>query len=512
MNGAEALLRTAAESGIRVCFANPGTTELPMVAAFDAVTEIRPILCLFEGVCSGAADGYARMSGSPAMTLLHLGPGFANAIANFHNARRARSGIFNVIGDHATWHLASDPPLATDIVSLARPVSGWVRSTDAAGSLGRDAADAIAAACAGSVATLIAPHDVQLREGAVVAAVATRAAAPRTANDVVEACARLLGAAGKGALLLGGEGLSERGLRAAARIASATGCTLWCDTFPARLERGGDLPSIERVPYFPERAIEVFSGISTLVLAGTLSPVAFFGYPGVAGRIVADQTQTATLARPGENVGSALEDLADAVGAAREPSASAAASVRGDRSTGQLTPESVAAVVAGLQPEGAIVMDEGLTAARAYFAAAANAPRYTYLTLTGGAIGQGLPCATGAAIACPERPVIALQADGSGMYTLQALWTQARENLNVTSVILANRGYQILAIELARSGLVKPGPRIRSLTDFDPVPDWTRLARGFGVPAVRVEDVGAFRSEFARALEEPGPHLIEVPI
>jgi len=512
MNGAEGLLRTAAAAGIRVCFANPGTTELPLVAAFDADTGVRPILCLFEGVCSGAADGYARMSGEPAMTLLHLGPGFANGIANFHNARRARSAIFNVIGDHASWHLASDPPLASDIESLARPVSGWLRSANPAGPLARDAAEAIAAARSGTIATLIAPHDAQLVEGAVVEAVAEPSRVPRVSSAAIEACARLLVQAGKAALLLGGQGLSERGLRAAGRVAAATGCTLWCDTFPTRLERGGDLPRVERVPYFPEGAIEVFSGFSTAVLAGTRSPVSFFGYPGVPGEIIGERTQTATLALPEEDVSSALEDLADAIGGPEPHSAPAASAARAQRPTGPLTPESVAAVIAGLQPEGAIVMDEGLTAARAYFATAANAPRYSYLTLTGGAIGQGLPCATGAALACPDRPVIALQADGSGMYTLQALWTQAREGLDVTTVILSNRGYQILGIELARTGVVEPGPGCRSLTDFDPVPNWAQLARGFGVPAVTVEDAESLWRELERAFAEPGPHLIEVPL
>jgi acetolactate synthase-1/2/3 large subunit len=512
MNGAESLLRTAAAAGIRVCFANPGTTELPLVAAFDTDTGVRPILCLFEGVCSGAADGYARMSGNPAMTLLHLGPGFANGIANFHNARRARSAIFNVIGDHASWHLAADPPLASDIASLARPVSGWLRSADPVGPLSRDAAEAIAAARSGMVATLIAPHDAQLRDAEAVEAVDEPPPRPRPSSAAVEASARLLTQAGKGALLLGGDGLSERGLRAAARVAAATGCTLWCDTFPARLERGGDLPSVERVPYFPERAIEVFSGLSAVVLAGTGPPVSFFGYPGVPSRIIGERTETANLALPNEDVGFALEDLAEVVGGAEHRLAPAESSDRGNRPTGPLTPESLAAAVAGLQPEGAIVMDEGLTAARAYFSAAANAPPHTYLALTGGAIGQGLPCATGAALACPDRPVIALQADGSGMYTLQALWTQAREGLDVTTVILANRGYQILAVELARTGIVEPGPGCRSLTDFDPVPDWTQLARGFGVPAVAVEDAEGLWRELDRALAEPGPHLIEVPI
>ena len=345
MNGAESLLRTAAAAGIRVCFANPGTTELPLVAAFDSDSGIRPILCLFEGVCSGAADGYARMSGDPAMTLLHLGPGFANGIANFHNARRARSAIFNVIGDHASWHLASDPPLASDIESLARPVSGWLRSADPRGPLGRDAAEAIAAARSGTIATLIAPHDAQLVEGAAVETVEEPPPVPQASSAAIEASARLLSQAGKGALLLGGEGLSERGLRAAARVAAATGCTLWCDTFPTRLERGGDLPPVERVPYFPEGAIEAFSGMSTVVLAGTRSPVSFFGYPDVPSEIIGERTETATLVLPEEDVVAALEDLADAVGGAESRSAPIESSGEVQRPIGPLTPESVAAAM-----------------------------------------------------------------------------------------------------------------------------------------------------------------------
>ena len=512
MNGAESLLETAVDSGVRICFANPGTTELPLVTALDGVTDIRAVLCLFEGVCSAAADGYSRMSGEPAMTLLHLGPGFANGIANFHNARRARSAIFNVIGDHASWHLASDPPLASDIVSLAGPVSGWLRSTGSSAELGRDTADAIAAARCGNVATLIAPHDTQLGDGIAVESARSTEALSRPPSSVVDGCARWLRGNGETALLLGGGALSERGLRAAAQIAAASGCRLWCDTFPARLERGAGLPPVERLPYFPEQAIEVLSGLSALVCAGTHSPVSFFGYPGVPSAMVGDGCETIELAHPTDDVPSALEDLAEAIGRSSGSAVSVDDPTFGKRPSGALTPQSVAAAVAGLQPEGAIVMDEGISAGLAYFGAAANAPPHSYLGLTGGAIGQGLPCATGAALACPDRPVIALQADGSGMYTLQALWTQARESLDVTNLILANRGYQILAIELARSGIPDPGPHARTLTAFDPLPDWTRLARGFGVPAVRVEDAEGLWRELELALTEPGPHLIEIPL
>jgi acetolactate synthase-1/2/3 large subunit len=518
LNGAESLVKTAAASGVRICFANPGTTELPLVAALDSAPGIRPVLCLFEGVCSGAADGYARMSGDPAMTLLHLGPGFANGIANFHNARRARSAIFNVIGEHASWHRAADPPLASDIVSLAEPVSGWLRSAESSANLGRDTAEAIGAARSGIVATLIAPQDVQLGEPASVGAarealVAQRGAPQQPAavplGSRVEQSARLLRGRGRTALLLGADALSARGLGAAGRIAAASDSRLWCDTFPARLERGGDLPRVERLPYFPEEAIEALSGYSAIVLAGTASPVSFFGYPGLPSQIIGDDCETIALTEPTEAAATALESLAEALGGASRATASAKAPPLFDRPHGALTPERIAAVLAALQPEGAIVMDEGLTSGLAYFDAAATSPPHSYLALTGGAIGQGLPCATGAAIACPDRPVIALQADGSGMYTLQALWTQARESLDVTNVILANRGYQILAIELARAGVSEPGPQAEAMTRFDPVPDWTQLARGFDVPAVRVSDAEGLWKEFERAIAEPGPHLIE---
>ncbi|MGE4605315.1 MAG: acetolactate synthase large subunit [Myxococcota bacterium] len=511
-NGAESLVSTAVSRGVRICFANPGTTELPLVEALDAVSGMRAVLCLFEGVCSAAADGYARMSGEPAMTLLHLGPGFANGIANFHNARRARSPVFNVIGDHATWHRASDPPLASDLLSLASPVSGWLRAATDSQQLAGDAGEAIAAARTGLVATLIAPHDVQLgaagqRREPFEAPKPSDPSPPDPA--IVSKAAQQLHAGGACALFLGGAGLSERGLVASARIASATGCRLICDTFPARLERGGRLPPVERLPYFPEQALECLAGLRSIVLAGTLPPVSFFGYPGVPAQMTDAQTLSIGLAGLADDVCTALEQLADALGTGESVSTSGAARPPTPAGGSELTPENVAAVIASLQSEGAIVMDEGLTAGLPYFDAAQAAPRHTYLALTGGAIGQGLPCATGAALACPQRPVIALQADGSGLYTLQSLWTQARESLNVTNVILANGGYKILEAEIARSGET-PGPQASALTTFDPVPNWAKLAQGFGVPGARVDDIESLAREFARATHAPGPHLIEV--
>jgi acetolactate synthase-1/2/3 large subunit len=511
MNAAEALIRTAVGAGVDLCLANPGTTEMPLVVALDRVPGMRAVLCLFEGVCSAAADGYARMTGRPALTLLHLGPGFANAIANLHNARRARSPLVNLIGDHAVRHRPFDAPLASDIGALARPVSGWLRSSEASEQLARDGADAVAAARRGQVATLVVPHDVGLGDCAGPARPVRPGPPAAVEGADVESAAALLRKSASSVLFLGGSALSARGLRAAARLAAARGCRLFCDTFPARLERGAGLPAVLRLPYFPDQARAALGDAHAVVFAGARPPVSFFGYPDTPSEIIPNDVRTHSLAPPGGDGAVALEALADALAAPAGPGAVCAPS-RPGRPTGALTPETVAAALAGLQPEGAIVMDEGLTAGLPYFAAAAGAALHTYLGLTGGAIGQGLPCATGAALACPDRRVIALQADGSGMYTLQALWTQAREGLDVTNLILANRGYRILEVELARAGSA-PGARARTLMDFSqPAPDWVGLARGFGVPGERVSDADTLVKALSRSLSTPGPHLIEVQL
>ncbi len=514
MNGAESLMRTVAGAGLDVCFANPGTTEMQLVAALDSVPGIRAVLGLFEGVCTGAADGYARMSGRPALTLLHLGPGFANGIANLHNARRAHSPVVNLIGDHATWHLEADAPLTSDIESLARPVSGFVRTVKDAASLAADGAQAVAASLAppGQVATLIIPQDCQWGDAAGPARALPGAEPAAVTDDAVAAADEALRGDAPALLLLGGTALGERGLRAAARLASATGCRVVHETFFARLERGGDLPGFERLPYFPERAAELLADYPRIVLAGARDPVVFFGYPGLRSRLAPETAERIALAAPGDDVPAALEALAERVGA--PPSAAAGDPARVPVTpTGALGVGSLGRALAALQPEGAIVMDEGATSGLAYFGLASGAPRHTVLSLTGGAIGQGLPCAVGAAIACPERRVIAFQADGSGLYTVQALWTAAREELDVTTVICANRAYRILQVELQRAGIAEPGPQARALTDLThPAPDWVSISQGLGVPAVRVESADALVRELGRALSEPGPALIEALI
>ncbi|MEA2270760.1 MAG: acetolactate synthase large subunit [Solirubrobacteraceae bacterium] len=511
MNGAESLVRTMTAAGVDVCFANPGTTEMHLVRALDEVGGVRAVLGLFEGVCSGAADGYARMAGRPAMALLHLGPGLANGLANLHNAHRARTPVFTVVGEHATWHRGRDAPLQSDIESFARPVSKWVRVSASAGEVAGDAAKAIGAARAapGGVATLIVPADCAWGDAGGPARPIPGAPPAAVLDDAVEAAAQALSAEGRGALLLGATALTEVGIRAAGRVAAATGCLLFAETFPARMERGGGLPTPQRLPYFPDEATAALAQASRLVLAGAREPVAFFGYPGLPSELAPPGMPVATLADPAHDAADALERLADRLGAGPQPIPGPPAP--SPVPDGPLTPTSVAQVIAAGQPEGAIVVDEGLTVSAFYVAASGGAARHTYMALTGGAIGQGPPSATGAAIACPDRPVINLQADGSGMYTLQALWTQARERLDVTTLVCSNGHYGILLEELARAGVERPGAQSAATTSLrDPALDWVALAGGMGVPASRATTTTQLARELERALAEPGPHLVEM--
>ena len=511
MTHGAALLWTAANAGVEICFANPGTTELPLVLAFDEAPGVRPVLCLFEGVCTGAADGYGRMNDLPALTLLHLGPGFANGIANVHNANRACSPLVNIIGDHASWHRAANAPLQADIESLARPVSSWVRTTAAAPELSKDMAEAILAARTppGQVATLIAANDYLLGAGGIPFAALAVPGAKAVDQAAIDTVAKVLRSGQPAAMLLGGPALRERSLRAAGRIAEKTGCRLFSERAATRLERGAGLPELERFAYFPEQVLDSVKDARRLILVGTGKPVAFFGYPGKPSYLVPDGVQVDSLAAAGEDVAGALEALAEALGAGSEVRRPAALQPPA-KPSGRLTPETLAAAIAAVQPENAIVVDESITNTAIYFDASAHSPRHSYLYVTGGAIGFGMPAATGASVACPERAVINIEADGSAMYTLQSLWTQAREQLNVTTIICANRGYKILAIEVRRAGVETPGPRTARLADLsDPPLDWVHLAKGMGVPAVAVDTADSLVREIERALAEPGPHLIE---
>lgn len=511
MRGAESLLATARAAGVEICFANPGTTEISLVDAFDvAGGGVRTVLCLSEGVVTGAADGYTRMSGQPAMSLLHLGPGFANGIANQHNARRARTPLVTVVGDHASWHQDAGAPLASDIDSLAAPVSGWVGRTGSALSAAGDFAEAHRSALRERMpATLIAAADHMWGGGASPAAVPPAPELPRPEQQQVTAVAKTLAAARRPALLLGGNALSADGIRAAARVARSVGGEVFAERSPARIERGPELPAVPVLPYFPEDMLSTLDGFSDLVLVGADSPVAFFGYPGLPSVPVPEDTEVHALAGPGEDASAALQALAESAGCAGDPLPARERPELAEPD-GPLAPAGVGAAIALTQPDRSIVVNEGVSAAAAYTSVAAAAAAHTELSLTGGAIGMGIPAATGAALACPDRPVIDFQADGSAMYTLQGLWTQAREGLDVTTVICANSRYRILEAELGRAGVEQPGAAARGMTALDgPQPDWCSLSAGFGVPAVRATTGPELVDALRRAHSESGPHLIE---
>ncbi|MCZ2818420.1 acetolactate synthase large subunit [Modestobacter sp. VKM Ac-2984] len=508
MNGAQAVIRTLVDGGVDVCFANPGTSEMHFVAALDDVPEMRAVLTLFEGVATGAADGYARMTGSPAATLLHLGPGLGNGIANLHNARRARTPLVNVVGDHALTHKGLDAPLESDIDALAGTVSGWVRRSLATSQVGADTADAIAAAreWPGQVATLVLPADVSWTEGGSVSLPRGPRSAPRVPDSEVEVIAGLLGPSTM--LFLGGDAVLEPGLRAAAQVAAGTGTRLLSQRSPARMQRGAGLPDVLKLPYPPEGARKQLDGVQHLVLVGAAEPVAFFGYPGMDGRLVPEGCTVHVLTTPGEDGVAALQALAQL--AAPDAVPQLAEARRPDLPTGELDIQAMAEVVGALLPERAIVVDEALTSGYFLPMATVGAPAHDWLTLTGGAIGQGMPVAVGAAVACPDRPVISLQADGSAMYTIQALWTQAREGLDVTTVICDNSAYAILAGELESVGAASGGERAGKLLDLGgPALDFVALATGMGVPATRARTAEELAEQFRAALTEPGPHLID---
>jgi acetolactate synthase I/II/III large subunit len=516
MNGAEAMLHTLIGSGVRMCFANPGTSEMHTVAALDEVPGMRGVLCLFEGTATGAADGYGRMSDRPAVVLVHLGPGLANGLANLHNARRARTPLLAIVGDHATYHKRFDPPLESDIEALAGTVSGWVRRCARSADTGADVAEAVAAAMAppGQVATLILPADVSWSPGADRAAPIPARLRPPVRDEVIGAVAAVLRSSEPCVILLGDTGTRRPALAAASRVAQATGARLLAETFPARHERGAGIPPVDRLAYLAEMAEAQLDGTRHLILAGARAPASFFAYPDKPSSLVPDKCRVHVLAAPEDDIHGALTALADLAASGTAPDAEPSLQPeRPDLPDGDLTGHTAAAVIGALLPEGAIVCDEANTSGLALPAATAGAPPHDWLTLTGGAIGQGLPLAAGAALACPERPVLALEADGSAMYTISALWTHAREQLDITTVIFSNRSYAILNMELDRTGAPAAGRAARSLLDLSrPGLDFTTMAEGMGVPASRAETAAEFAAQLRRALTEPGPHLIEAAV
>jgi acetolactate synthase-1/2/3 large subunit len=511
MIGAQALIESLVAAGVDVCFANPGTSEMHFVHSLDAVPSMRGVLGLFEGVVTGAADGYARIAGRPAAVLLHLGPGLANGLANLHNARRAHSPVVCIVGAHATGHVRYDAPLQSDIEAAARTVSGWVHTSGTTREVASDAMRAVRASGAdgGQVATLVLPADVSWSPGGVLAAARAPLRPDPVADQVVGAAADVIRRARAPMLLLGGRALTERGLLAASRVAAATGARLLAETSPARMECGAGLPAVTRLAYLAERADAQLAGLDQLILAGARSPVSFFAYPGRRGDLVPDGCSVTLLADKTQDVETALEQLAALLAPRTEPvlAGAAAGPAAGPES---LTVRSLTAVIAATLPGHAIVVDEANTSGIALPAALAGAARHSLLTLTGGAIGQGLPVATGAAVAAPDRRVLCLEADGSALYTIQALWTQAREQLDITTVVLNNGGYAILRAELARVRAGQAGDRAaRMLSLAGPTPDFVEISRGLGVPAVRVTTAGELREVLRRAHATPGPHLIE---
>lgn len=509
-NGARALLATLAHNGVTTCFMNPGTSEMHFVAALDDVPEVRGVLCLFEGVASGAADGYARVAGSPASTLFHLGPGLGNAFANLHNARRARSPVVNIVGDHATYHQRLDAPLQSDIKAISSALQGWVRSSARAEDVASDAADAIAAAVGppGRVATLVLPADVSWSPiDASTPVAAPRRAAPLASPEVVKDVAGLLRSR-RAALLLGGAACRERGLLAAGGVAAATGSRLVTETFPAVLDRGPHLPAPERLNYLGELAVAQLEGLEVLVLAGAASPVSFFAYPNLPSTLVPEGCAAVELASPAVDVAAALEALADELGA---PAAAPARELppRPERPRGPLDARSVADVVGAVLPEGCVVVDESNTSGIGFLPATLGAPPHEWLALTGGAIGYGLPAAVGAAVAAQGHRVVCFESDGSMCYTPQALWTMAREGLDVTVVCLSNDSYAILNFELARVGATAGGARAKAMLDLTgPVLDLATVAAGFGVPSATLTDAEGLAEAMEKSFATPGPTFL----
>ena len=458
MNGAESLVRTLVGGGVNVCFTNPGTSEMHFVAALDKVEGMRCVLALFEGVVTGAADGYWRMRDRPAATLLHLGPGLGNGLANLHNAKKANSGIVNIVGEHATYHIKYDAPLTADIEGIARPVSHWVKTSTEARMVATDGAAAIAMASTppGHIATLILPGDTAWNEGSgpiQVPAIPTRT---KVTADAVKHAAQVLAQSAGTMLLLAGQGVRERGLALAGAIAQKTGARILAQGSNALLQRGAGRVPVNRLPYPVPQALQVLKDVQRLILVGAKAPVSFFGYPNQPSILTPEGCAISTLAALEEDLVDALERLADAVGANLKE-APVQQPFKPDMPSGALDPDKIAAVLGNIIPEQAIVVDESVTTGRGFHAFTAGAPPHDWMQNMGGSIGYGMPVAVGAALACPDRKVLALIGDGSGMYTVQALWTMAREGLDVTAVIWANRTYQILKGEFDNVGAGKPG-------------------------------------------------------
>lgn len=518
MNGADVLAEVLLANDVTVCFANPGTSEMHFVAALDRKPELRCVLGLSEGVVTGAADGYARMTGHPAATLLHTGPGLANGLANLHNARRARTPMINIVGDHASYHLPLDAPLTTDIEGLAAPMSNWMRRVNGPLDVGPTAEAAYRASLSPpGVATMILPADAAWGEVATpspsrkISIDTPRSPDPQTVRAVASA---IRANPGRVAAVVGGTAARADALAIAGRIATACDVRLFNEVLVAHTQRGLGRVAPVRIPYPIDLARDVLKDVDLLVLVGAPEPVAFFAYPGKPGRLVRDDCTVLTLAKHGEDLKGALEALHDELGVKRTQSLQLIAP-KGDEGypVGQLTDDAVAVIVAHKIPDNAIICEEAITSGRRFFALSAFAAPHDFISPTGGSIGDGIPLATGAAVGCPDRKVINLQADGSAMYTVQGLWTQAREHLDVTTIIFSNRTYAILHAEMRNVGVASIGTNAQRMLDLDNPPiDWVSLARGLGVEAAVATTCETFSTLLDAALSRHGPFLIEARV
>ncbi len=512
MNGAEALVKTFLRNGVDTVFANPGTSEMHFVAALDSHPEMHCVLCLFEGGTSGAADGYFRMKQDVAGTLLHLAPGFGNAFANVHNARKAGSGMVNVVGEHATHHLRYESPLKGDITGISQSVSHWTRVSPDAQSVAADGAEAIrvARSANGRIATLILPANTAWEPAAGPAASLPAMAPDRPGTADIEAAAVRLSQEGA-ALIIGRNALYGPLRRVAGQIASRTGCRLMSDTFVPRMAKGAGAARLTQLLYPIGPKIDQLAGTRSITLLGSQRPVAFFAYPDTPSVPEPPGCPVDTLCTPDMDVRWTLETLADAVGVTNDTPAQTFDLELPDIPGGELTLAKVGQAIVALMPENTILCNESVTSGMHVLPPMQTARPHEIIGGTGGAIGICLPLATGAAIACPDRKVIALSGDGSAMYTLQSLWTMAREALDITVVVFANRGYQILRNELENLGVDSYGRNAQAMFDVEnPVLDWVSLARGHGVPAARAEHMEGFVKALTAGLESDGPSLIEV--
>lgn len=514
MNGARALIETLADCGVELCLANPGTSEMHLVQALDQVPKMRSVLALFEGVCTGAADGYGRMTGKPAATLLHLGPGLANGIANLHNARKAGTPIINLVGNHPQFHIGFDAPLTSDIDTLARNFSCWIKSCSTADTLAQDGADAYTASLRatpgsqGQISTLILGADAAWGDSPGRAKVNGLPQRAVVDSRNISQVASVLASGEKCVMILEHDGVRAASLQQAGKIAAKTGCRIMSGTFPGRVDGGAGAIDVERMPYFPEHILASLAGVQHLILVGAQTPASFFAYRTTPSRLVPEGCQVHTLARIEENALDALQQLAEHLGASTS-TAKCFARAELALPSGEMSTRNMIQAIAATLPDQAIVAtDSGL--GNAAQPACQNAAPHTWLSLTGGSIGQGSPVSTGAALACPQRRVLALLGDGGAAYTIQSLWTQAREQLNVTTVIFANRKYNILNVEYGRLGVTEVGPIAASLFDIgNPDIDWAMLANSMGVPSATARSAEELCTLLNRSYQQAGPFLIQ---